>query len=69
MRRLFSRGEERNLTHYHPAMPFGNRKFRGTFQFRNGIQFKKYQPFGDLKFNNLDISLNLKLRFFMGKIL
>jgi len=38
------------LTHYHPAMPFGNRKiyFRGYFR----SQFKIYYPSGNLKFNN-----------------
>jgi len=32
-------------------------------------QFKKYQPFGNLKFNYLGIFKSLKLRTLMGKIL
>jgi len=32
-------------------------------------QFNKYHPFGNLKFNNLGIFQNLKLRILMGKIL
>jgi len=32
-------------------------------------QFKIYHPFGNLKFNNIRIFQNLKLRYLMGKIL
>jgi len=32
-------------------------------------QFKKYHLDGNLKFNNLDISQSLKLRYLMGKII
>jgi len=32
-------------------------------------QFKKYNPSGNLKLNNLDMFKSLKLRSFLGKIL
>jgi len=47
------------LTHYRPAMPFGNRKkyFRGFFSSALSLPvFKKYQPSGILKCNNLGVS-------------
>jgi len=56
------------LTHYRPAMPFGYRKniledlFSLVFS-----QFKKFHSSGNLKFNNLSISQNLKLPILMEK--
>jgi len=43
------------LTHYRPAMPFGNRKkyFRGSSQFGIVTIKIKYHPSGKLKFNKL----------------
>jgi len=51
-------------------MSFGNRNIysRESFQF-NVVQFKKYQPPGNLKFKNLGIFQSLKLRFSVEKIL
>jgi len=45
------------LTHYRPAMPFGNRQkyFRWSFQFSIVSIKKKYHPSGKPKFNNLSI--------------
>jgi len=59
------------LTHYCPAMPFGNRKkyFRVSFQFSIVTIHKKYHPSGNLKFNYLGIFQSLKLRIFVGKII
>ena len=59
-----------DLTHYRPAMPFGNRKkniledlFSSVFS-----KFEKYDPPGNLLFNNLGIFKSLKLRNLVGKI-
>jgi len=56
------------LTPNRPAMPFGNRKnyFRGSFQLVS-LQFKKYHPSVNLKFNNLGIFTSLKLRILIEK--
>jgi len=45
------------LTHYRPAMPFGNRKkyFREYFFSFVFSQFKKYYTSGNLKINDLVI--------------
>jgi len=59
------------LTHYRPAMPFGNRK-KNILEdlFSSALsQFRKYRPSGNLKFN---ISLfrhfpKLKIAQFNGK--
>jgi len=52
-------------------MPFGNKiKFILEDLSRSVLsQFKKYQPSGNLKFNNLGIFQSLKLRISMGKML
>jgi len=58
------------LTHYRPAMPFGNRKFILEDLFSSVLSlFQKYHPSGHLKFNYLGIFKRLKLRILMGKIL
>jgi len=59
------------LTHYRPAMPFGNREiyFRGSFPYSIVTIQKKYNPSGRLKFNHLGIFQSLKLRILMAKIL
>jgi len=54
-------------THFHPAMPFGNRKI--YFQRIFLSQFIKYHPSGSPKFNNLGNFLSLKSRILMEKIL
>jgi len=44
------------LTHYRPAMPFGNKK--NILEDLSSLvfsQFKKYQPSKNLKFNHLGI--------------
>jgi len=58
----------RILTHYHPAMPFGNRKvyFRGSSQF-SIVTIQKISPPWNLKFNYLGIFQSLKLRISKGK--
>jgi len=55
------------LTHYHPVMPFGNRKkyFRGSFQF-SIVAIKKKAP-GNLIFDYLGIFESLKSRISMEK--
>jgi len=51
-------------------MPFGNRKINLNDLFRSVLsQFEKYQPSGNLVFNNLGIFQSLKLRTLMGEIL
>jgi len=57
------------LTHYRPALPFGNRKKIVDLFSLVLSEFKKYQPPGNLKFNYLGIFQSLKLRFSMEKIL
>ena len=58
------------LTPYRPAMPFGNYEFILEDLFSSELlQFKKYYPSGNLKFNNLDIFQSLNLRNLIGKIL
>jgi len=53
------------LTHYRPAMPFGNRKKYFKDLFSSVLsQLKKYNPSGNLKFNYLGIFQSLKLRIF-----
>ena len=53
------------LTHYRPAMPFGNRKkyFRGSFQF-SIVTIRKISPPlpGNLKFHYLGVFQSLKWR-------
>jgi len=52
------------LTHYRPAMPFGNRK-KNILQDLFSLvlsQFKKYHPSGNLKFYSLGILQSLKFR-------
>jgi len=58
------------LTHYRPAMPFGNRKIHliGSSLF-SIEQLKKYHPSGNLKLNNLGFFQSLKLRILLEKIL
>jgi len=58
-------GEAFLLNPLRPAMPFV--KKRGSFQFSIVTIKKKYQPSGNLNFNNLSISQNLKLRILMEK--
>jgi len=56
------------LTHYRPAMPFGNRKIVLEDLFSSVLsQFKKHHSSG--KFNCLGILQSLRLRTFMGKII
>jgi len=43
-------------------MPFGNRKKIEDLSSLELLQFKKYHPSGNLKFNNLGIFQSLKLR-------
>jgi len=51
------------LTHYRPAKPFGIDKNILEDLFSSGLsQFQKYQPLGNLKFNNSGIFQSLKLR-------
>jgi len=59
------------LTHYHPAMPFGNRNkyFKGSFQFSIVAQLKKYHHSENLEFNNVSIFQSLKLRIYVEKVL
>jgi len=59
------------LTHYRPAMPFGNReKFILEDLFSSVLSnSEKYHPSGNLKFNNLGIFQSLKSRYLLGKIL
>jgi len=57
------------LTHYRPAMPFGNRFFLKDLFSSVLSQFKKYHPSGNLKSNNLGIFQSLKLRILVEKIL
>jgi len=58
------------LTLYRPAVPFGNRKNILEDIFSSVLsQFKKYYPFGNLKFDNLRIFQSLRLRILMKKIL
>ena len=60
----------RILTHYRPAMPFGNRKIYLEDLFCSALpQFKKYHPSGNLESNNLCIFQSLKLRILVEKIL
>jgi len=57
------------LTHYRPVMPMGNRKIILEDLFSSVLlQSKKYDPSGNLKFNNLGISQSLKLRISAEKI-
>jgi len=53
-----------SLTHYRPAMPFGNRKKNILEDLLSSVlsQFKKYHPSGNLKFKNLGIFQSLILR-------
>jgi len=58
------------LTRYRPVMPFGNRKKNKKIEdFFSSVmlQFEKYHPSGNLKFNNLGISQSLKLRYLVEK--
>jgi len=61
---------DHNITHYRPAVPFGNSKFYFRRSFSSVLsKFKKYLPYGNPKFNNLGIFQSLKLRNLMRKIL
>ena len=54
------------LTHYRPAMPFGNSKLIFEDRFSSVLsQLKKYHSSGNLKFNNLGIFQSLKLRILL----
>jgi len=60
------------LTHYRPAMAFGNRKKNILEDLFSPVlsEFeKKYHPSGSLEFNTLGIYQSLKLRTLMVKIL
>jgi len=50
------------ITHYRPAMPFGNRKILEDLFSSVLSHLKKYQPSGNLKFNNLGNFQSLKFR-------
>jgi len=54
---------------YRPAMPLGNRKKIILEGLLSSVltQFKKYNPSGNRKSNNLGIFQTLKLRTLMGK--
>ena len=58
------------LTHYHPAMPFGNKKkvFYRIFSAQYRHNLKKYYPSENQKFYHLGIFKSLKLRIGMEKI-
>ena len=57
-----------SVTHYRPAMPFGNRKFILEDILGSVLsQFKKYQPPGNFEFNNLGNFRSLKFRILMEK--
>jgi len=56
------------LTHYRPAMPFGNGEITLEDLFSLVLsQFKKYHSSGNLKFNNIGIFQSLKMRILRGK--
>jgi len=58
------------LTHYRPAMPFGNKKNNLEDLFSSvWSQFKKYLSFENLKFSYLGILQSLKLHILMEKII
>ena len=58
------------LTHYRPAMPFGEYKVEDIFSTVLAFfNFKEYHPSGNMKFNNLDTFQSLKLRILMEIIL
>ena len=58
-----------SLTHYRPAMPFGNRKNIFEDLFSSVLsQIKKYHPPRNLKFNYLGIFQSLKLRISVENI-
>jgi len=58
------------ITHYRPAMPFGNRKNILEDLFSSALsQFKKYHPSGNLKLIYLGIFQTVKFRILMEKIL
>jgi len=61
--------ETLSLTHFRPAMPFGNRKKNIFEDFSSSVlsQFKECHPSRRLKFNNLGIFQSLKLRILVGK--
>ena len=63
--------EHVTLTHYRPAMPFGNRKkmFQKIILVKYCYNSKKYHPPGNLKFNYLGIFQSLKLRISKERIL
>jgi len=62
---------ENFLTHYRPAMPFGNTKKNILEDLFSSelAQFKKYYPSENLKFNKLGILQSLKFCVLMEKIL
>jgi len=56
------------LTHYRPAMPFGNRKNTSEDLLISVLsQLKKNHSSGNLKFNYLGIFQSLKLHILMEK--
>ena len=60
-------GNPSKLTHYRPAMPFENIKKNILGVLFSSVLSKKYQPSGNLKFDNLGISQSLKFRSFIEK--
>jgi len=59
------------LTHYRPAMPFGNIKKNVLVDLFISVlsQLNKYHPSENLQFKDLGIFQSLKLRNLMGIIL
>jgi len=58
------------LTHYRPAMPFGNRKKNNILEDLYSLvlsPFEKYHSSRNLKLNNLGIFQSLKLRILVEK--
>jgi len=55
------------LTHYHPAMPFGQKKNILEYLFSSVWSQFKYHPSGNLKFNYFGIFQSLKLLILMEK--
>jgi len=61
------KNNDHSLTHYRPAMSFGNiKKIRGSIYF-SIVALKKYRPSENLQFNDLGIFQSLKLRNLMGE--
>jgi len=58
-----------NLTHYRPAIPFGNRKKLEDLSSSVLSQFKIYHPSRNLKFIDSCIFQSLQFRIFVEKVL